>query len=184
MSFNEVVYIDSPYRPEAGSFAKPNNFDGERYKVVQWYYCRDLFHSRLYNCKLFFFTHQTSKGRNIAEFMHKIESILGLKSVSEYGPTQRKAVMWIKPSRWWTVKPMRRSLFTILLRAGNNYFHTKDNFQDALFSDPYSFGTRYAIERFMAGYTMYTGKKRGWYKQFHDEKLTKEMIDLLLISSD
>lgn len=181
MAFNDVVYIDTPYRPEAGSFSKPKEESGGRYKVGQWYYCRDLFHGQLYNCDLFFFSHNSAKGRSVAEFMQKIESMIGTDPVSEYGPTQRKAIMWVKPSKWWTVRAMRRSFFTVLLRAGNGYSYTKDNFEEALFSDPYTIGTKYAVERFLSGYTVYTGKKRGWYRQFCEEKPTKQMVDALLV---
>lgn len=180
--FGEVLYIDTPYRPEAGSFCKPKEMVEDRYRVGQWYYCRDLFHGQLYNLSLFFFSHDSNKGNCIAEFMRKCEKILNVEPRSDFGPTQRKTIMWVEPSRWWTVRAMRRSLFTILLRAGNQYSINKDNFDEALFSDPYTMGTRYAVNRFFAGNTFYTGKKRGWYKQFHDENPTEAQIDALLVN--
>jgi len=184
MAFNNVLYIDTPYRPEVGSFSKPKEGHAcGRYKVGQWYYCRDLFHGQLYNCNLFFFAHHSSKGRSVAEFMQKIESMVGVDPISSYGPTQRKSIMWIRPSKWWTAKAMRRSFFTVLLRAGNGYSYTKNNFEEALFSDPYTIGSKYAVERFLAGNTVYTGKKRGWYRQFGQDgkQMTNQMIDTLLI---
>jgi hypothetical protein len=164
--WGDVLYIDTRYRPEAGSFAKPKDMEGDRYKVGQWYFCRDLFHGQLYNCGLFFFSHDVTKGHCVAAFMRAVEEILEVYPKSDFGPTQRKTIMWVKPSRWWTVRAMRRSLFTILLRAGAEYNPNKDNFNEALFSDPYTMGTQYATQRFFAGYTVYTGKKRGWYNQF------------------
>lgn len=179
--FGNILYIDTPYRPEAGSFCKPKDKDGDRYKVGQWYYCRDLFHSQLYNLNLFFFSHDASRGHCVAAFMRKVEEMLNVEPKSEFGPTQRKTIMWIEPSRWWTVRAMRRSLFTILLRAGCQYSPNRKNFEEALFSDPYTIGTKYAVQRFFAGNTAYVGKKRGWYKQFYESKLSNDEIDLLLV---
>jgi hypothetical protein len=191
---NDILYIDTAYRPEAGSFAIPvpkysykrigdsfERIDPDRYKVIQWCTCRDLFHSRLYNLKLFFFSHQTGKGRSVSEFMQKVESILEIKNRSEYGATQRKTIMWIKPSYWWTQRAMRRSLYTILLRAGNGYSPSKDNFEEALFSNFYTTKTQYAVRRFLAGNTIYTGKKKGWYNQFHNIDSNTDLVDLLLV---
>lgn len=179
--FNDVLHVSTPYRPEAGSFAVCKKFDGYSHKVVQWHYCRDVFHPQLYNLDLFFFSHDLNKSFNVASFMTKIESKLDLDIPSEYGPTQRKSIMWIRPSRWWTIRTMRRSLFTILLRCGNNYFPSKKNFKEALFSDPYAAVTKYAINRFLHGYTAYTGQKKGWLDQFYEIKLDKLAIDSLLV---
>jgi len=177
--FNDRLYISTPYRPEAGSFAKYKKFDGDKYKIIQWHYCRDIFHPQLYNLDLFFFSHDPNKGHCVASFMEKIEYKLNIDS--EYGPTQRKSIMWIRPSRWWTIRPMRRSLYTILLRCANNYSPKKNNFEEALFSDPYANATKYAIERFLSGYTAYTGTKKGWLDQFYETKIDKNTIDSLLV---
>lgn len=179
--FGDVFYVDTPYRPEPGSYARAKDLVGDRYKVSQWYYCRELFHGQLYNLPLFFFSHPARKGHHVAGFMRKLEEILHVEPRSEFGPTQRKTIMWIEPSRWWTVRAMRRSLFTALLRAGTAYVPSRDNFQEALYSDPYTICTQYAVERFLAGHTVYTGKKRGWVKQFYDLKPTHEEIDVLLV---
>ena len=183
INFGDILYIDTPYRPQPESFCKSKGLNGKRYKVGQWYICRELFHSILYNLKLFFFSHNLGKGHCIAAFMKKIEEKLDVQPRSEFGPTQRKTIMWIKPSKWWTLKAMRRSLFTILLRCGDAYLPSKDNFEKALLSNQYANNTKYAISRFLEGYTVYTGKKRGWYNQFCLESLSKEEIDLLLIKS-
>lgn len=179
--FGDIYYIDTPYRPEAGSFSKPSDNRGNRYKVAHWYYCRDLFHTQLYNLNLFFFSHESSKGHGIAAFMRKIEDKLKLDIRSEFGPTQRKTIMWIEPSYWWTSRAMRRSLFTILLRSACNYSPSKDNFEEALLSDPYALATKNAIKRFLSGNTHYTGKQRGWYKQFFEKQPTQEELKELLI---
>jgi len=61
---------------------------------------------------------------------------------------------------------MKRSLFTALLRSGMEYTPTKLNFEEALFSHQYLEKTEYAVRRFLKGYTKYTGRQTGWYKQF------------------
>lgn len=182
--FGDVLYVDTPYRPESGSFSKPRYTNADRHKVTQWYYCRDLFHGQLLNLNLFFFSHDSCKGHCIAYFMRKVEEILDVQPRSEFGPTQRKTIMWIEPSRWWTSRSMRRSLFTILLRSGSQYSVSKDNFEEALFSDIYAMSTKPAVERFMKGNTFYTGKKRGWHRQFNDSNLTQADIDSLLVKPE
>lgn len=182
--FNKVYYIDTPYRPDPGSFAKFKSFKDDRYAIGIWHTCRELFHTHLSGLKLFFYAHEVGKGACIAEFISKIENDLDVKPRSKFGPTQRKTIMWIEPSKWWINRAMRRSLFTLLLRTGSNYQLSKDNFEEALYSHHYALDTRYAIERFLKGYTKYTGKKRGWHKQFHDFQPTQAEIDLLLIKED
>jgi hypothetical protein len=110
--------------------------------------------------------------------MEKVERKANIDYFSEYGPTQKKSIMWIRPSKWWTLKSMKRSLFTILLRCGNNY---KNNFKEALLSDPYASATEYSINRFLCGYTHYTGSKKGWLDQFYDIRLNKKAINSLLV---
>jgi hypothetical protein len=179
--FGDVLYVSSPYRPEPGSFCKPNGIRDDKYRAGEWYYCRELFHRQLRNLNLFFFSHDSEKGCCIAAFMQRVEDLLDVQPRSDFGPTQRKTIMWVEPSRWWTAKAMRRSLFTILLRAGSEYSPEKDNFDEALFSDPYTMSTKYAVNRFLDGNTIYIGKKYGWYKQFYENRPTKEEIDSLLV---
>lgn len=191
IKFGDILYIDTPYRPNPESFCRSKERNGNRYKAGLWYSCRDLFHSILYNLKLFFFSHKLGKGHCIAAFMKKVEEKLDVQPRSEFGPTQRKTIMWVKPSKWWTSKAMRRSLFTILLRCGDAYIPNKDNFEKALFSNQYAKETKTAVNRFLAGYTEYTGKKRGWYNQFKFDEIeffgkgsiTEEEINKLLVKS-
>jgi hypothetical protein len=179
--FGETLHISTPYRPETGSFAKHKTFNGEKYKVLQWHYCRDIFHPQLYNLDLFFFSHDSNRGHCVTAFMKKIEKKLDVDIPSEFGPTQKNSIMWIRPSRWWTIRSMRRSLFTILLRSANNFSPSKNNFKEALLSDPYAMATSYAINRFLKGFTFYTGKKKGWLDQFYETKIDKKTIDSLLV---
>lgn len=191
MTSGEVIYIDTKLRPDSGSFCRAKEVRDERYQAGQWYYCRELFHGQLYNLNLFFFSHDNNKQNCISTFMQKVEDILDVQPRSKFGPTQRKKIMWIEPSKWWTVRSMRRSLFTILLRAGNQYILSKKNFEEALYSDPYTMSTRYAVERFLAGHTVYTGRKKGWHQVFYRDMQgvplssdVQKKIDELLVKPD
>lgn len=126
-------------------------------------------------------SHDSGKGECVSAFMQKIEETLDVQPRSEFGPTQRKTLMWIKPSKWWIAYGMRRSLFTCLLRAGVNYNVKKDNFDQTIANDKYLGKTQEAFARFMSGHTRYMGRKRGWYKQFYDLSPEAEELNKLLI---
>jgi hypothetical protein len=114
---------------------------------------------------------------------------LSLKERSIIGPSQRDNISWFRVSPWWTKTSMKRSLFTALLRCGQNYNSKIDNFEEALLSVLYIKHTEYAVRRFLDGHTKYTGKRKGWYNQFRwgggpysDPKMpTKDQIDKLLV---
>lgn len=131
---------------------------------------------------MFFYSHQTGKSMAVSEFIARFEERLGIENKTHIGPTQRKTICWVEPSVWWTGKVMRRSLFTILLRVAQKYKIESDNFEEALYSHRYTAESRYAVERFLAGHTTYTGRKYGWYKQFCSKKTTDAEVDLLLTS--
>lgn len=181
MKFGDVVLIETPYRPPSGSFARPKNVKNNRHSVGPWHNCRDIFNRQLFNLDLFFYATDVGQARHVAHFLNKIEEMLNIEPRSEFGPTQRKCIMWIRPSKWWTYRVMRRSLFTILLRAGREYLVAQDNFEHVIKSEKYLDNTRYAFDRFLSGHTHYTGKNRGWYKQFYEYNLSKDEIDKLLI---
>jgi hypothetical protein len=180
-NWGDVLYIDTPFRPEAGSFGKSRSMEADRYKVGHWHYCRELFHGQLHNLELFFFSHNVGKGQPISAFVQKVEDMVNVYPQTKFGPTQRKTIMWIEPSRWWTSRGMRRSLFTILLRCGSEYSISKNNFDEALMSDPYVIDTEYAVRRFLSGCTQYTGRNKGWHKQFKALHPSNKEIDQLLI---
>lgn len=175
--FNDVIRISTPYLPEAGSFGKHKGFDGKNYKVLDWHYCRDIFNEKLYKTNLFFLTHPSRKSYSIASFMLNIEQKINI--YSDYGPTQKNSIMWIRPSKWWTKNSMNRSIFTIFLRCGFNYSPKLNNFKEALFNNEYIESTSYAVRRFLAGNIIYTGNKRGWVDQF--SSIDKPEINKLLI---
>ena len=180
-NYKEMLFIDSIYRPKAGAFGKPRDFKNDRYTINAWFSCRELWHTQLYGLDIFFFSHKLGQSKGIAAFFNQLEELLNIKNKSEFGPTQRKTVMYIRPSKWWTKNPMRRSLFTIFLRCAGYYSIEKDNFYLAIFCDDYALRTRTALSWFLDGNTVYTGKKTGWLKQF--EKIKVEEINKLLIKS-
>ena len=134
--------------------------------ALEWLYCREYFQDESQGIRRFLFCHKPNRCRNIAFFIHKIEEKLALKERTVIGPTQRYNISWVRVSSWWTNTSMKRSLFTALIRCGQNYNTKTDNFDEALFSVLYTKHTEYAVKRFLDGHTRYTGKKKGWYNQF------------------
>lgn len=165
-NYGDLIYIDTQYKPSVGSFGKPKFFDNNRYVVNTWQHCREIWHNQMYNAKIFFYVHPAAKNKSIAVFFEKIEDRLNLKIRSIFGPTQKKSILYVKPSKWWLRYAMRRSLFTILMRSSCNYDFDLDNFEDSLYSNNYANKSKMAIEHFLNGNTVYTGRKRGWFKQF------------------
>ena len=47
--FEKVICVDTPYRPDKGSFARTTRVVDDRHKVDHWYFCRDIFHNILFN---------------------------------------------------------------------------------------------------------------------------------------
>ena len=138
--------IDVP----AGSFA----FDTE---PLVFETCREKF-GKLWNkdIKGFYMRHQKNEGVNVASFILKTEEVLGRKRFTRFAETNRD-ILWIEPSIFWRCCRMRRSLFTILVRCGRHYYLPHIDYEDALFSEPYTTLTRNAVMRFLFGYTKYVG---------------------------
>jgi len=153
--------INSNYR---FNYQSVGSFGIQRVDIMEWGFCRDWFHRHSHGIKLFFYSHDWNRGKNIAKFIFDIEKRLNIKNKTEFGPTEVPRATWVKISTFWSRKSMRRSLFTILLRIGSNY--NGKNFDDVMNSHYYVQDTKYALNRFLSGYTRYTGKTRGWYKQF------------------
>ena len=177
----DAILIDTVYRPSTGSFGKPKSLSDERYVVTNWYNCREIWHNQMGNAKIFFYVHPISTIRSFGAFFSKVEDRLCMEERSLFGPTQRKYIMYVKPSRWWLRYGMRRSLFTILLRSASAYDAGMDNFDIALYSNFYASKTRLAIEHFFAGNTVYKGKKRGWYRQFGESTPDEAALAKMLV---
>lgn len=182
VKFDKYERVSTPYHPDKGMFGRVKSVKDGWYRIEHWTRCRELFHNILFNVRIFFYSH--NRGKAIASFISEVEERLDVQPRSQIGPTQKKGVIWIRPSRWWTILGMRRSLFTILLRAGAHYKPTKNNFDDAVAKEKYLKGTLYAFNRFMQGYTKYVGRKRGWYKQFFELSPSEFQIDILLVKPE
>lgn len=177
------------YGPEPGAFS-PFKFDRKGNKVVAsghegWYGCRELFLSYSFKAgmKRFLFSHYGNRTHDyIKKFIAECEERLGLPADqrSQILPTNNVNFSVVCVSDWWRTVPIRKALFTILLRAGQAY-NDKRTFEQALYSNEYATDTQYAIERFFKGYTLLKGKNYGWVENF-EYKSNKE-IDKRLVKS-
>lgn len=179
-------------RLKKGSFSKVAAVKQDGTLVAQeWLYCREYFQDESQGIKRILFCHKECRSKNISAFLQRVEDILALEQRSMSGPTQRYNISWVFVSPWWTSSSMKRSLFTIFLRCGQNYDPIADNFDSALLSCSYSKNTEYAVRRFLDGNTRYTGTVKGWYNQFRwggkgfgadsDPSVENEIVDRLLI---
>ena len=182
ISFKEQKNTPSMYfEVSAGSFG----LDVEPYKFET---CRERFGRQWdEHTKGFYLTHPANKGYSIATFLKKTEIILNQKEFSEYARTNRDTILWIEPSKFWMSCRMRRSLLTILVRAGIMYDPKRDNYEEALFTEKWAKPTKMAVMRFLYGFTKYIGptiedqpniESRGWKYVFenHDEQYTKNCL--------
>lgn len=139
----------------------------------------------------FYFKHDPNQGDNIAKFLIKTEKILDQPVLSSFAKTNLNSILWVEPSCFWKTCSMRRSLLTLLLRAGNLYDGTKDDYEDSLFYEPYIARTLPAMKRFLFGFTKYTGPEclaagtlvlKGWKSTF--EHKNESQVKELLVSED
>jgi hypothetical protein len=116
--------------------------------------------------KGFFFKHQLccrysvgspDVGHNVAAFIWKTEDILRRRLHSKFAPTNHNEILWVEPAWFWKSCRMRRSLFTLLLRAGIDYDKERDNYEHAIFNERWLKCTILATKRFLYGYTKYVG---------------------------
>lgn len=178
----EMPLASKYQRLNRGAFSKIDYVKPDGTLVaLEWLYCREYFQDESAGIRRFLFCHKPNKCRRIAAFIHKLEEILNLEERTEVGPTQRHNISWLRVSPWWTCSSMKRSLFTILVRCGQNYNIKEDNLDEALFSVMYTKQTERAVRRFMGGFTRYTGKKKGWYSQFKEENCMDSVLERLLV---
>jgi len=160
--------------PPVGAFAHVQNEDGTGYlKHDAFQYCRERFGKSPGDWRQILFVHPAGEGLNVAAFLARFETQMGHENLSECGPTNNGLVSWIKPAEFWTRNSMRKSLFTLLLRAaiGHDqggaksipYDPKKDNFEESLYSMSYLKRTKTAVELFLTGHTWAkTHKDAGW----------------------
>lgn len=148
-----------------------------------WYSCRELFLSESFKGKMnkFLFSHYGNKTHlYIKKFIAECEDRLGVR-VSERSrilPTKNANVSIVIIGEWWRTVPIRKALFTILLRAGQAYNENR-TFEQALYSNQYVRNTKYAVERFFNGFTILKGKNYGWVENFQylSEKGVEKKLD-------
>ena len=181
VSFDETKRAkQTSQKPKVGSFA----IDAPE---LRWEKCREHF-SKAFYAGSFFFSHEPNEGDRIAAFLDKVETVLSLKEKTRYAKTNLNFVLWISPSPFWESCAMRRSLFTLLLRAGIKYIPKEDNFQQALLSQSFIVSTKNAVYRFLFGFTEFCGDQnraigvgKGWKAYFRNK--TDDFICSELISS-
>ena len=151
----------------------PSRRTGYTWRVERLYHCRDRFMERWHKRHVYIlFQHKIGERRKIASFFNELEKRLKLRTFSQFGPTQRAGISWIKVSSFWREEIARRSFLSAMLRAARNYHPDKKDFIRTVFSVPYthSNGTvlRSATERFLAGYTSFKGRHgfSGWQDAF------------------
>lgn len=134
--------------------------------------CRERFAAAFkQDTKGFYFKHPAGQSVSVAAFILKTEAILKEPEQSVFAETNRNTILWVQPSEFWKCCPVRRSLLTVLLRAGILYDSERDNYEDALFKQEYVVPTKKAVMRFLFGFTDYRGPEildtgtiwvRGW----------------------
>jgi hypothetical protein len=145
--------------------------------------CRERFAVSWHkHCKYaILYKHDSNQSAAIASFILKTEKILNIKNNSSFALTNCDTILWVKPCTFWKACRIRRSLFTVLLRAGMNYNVEQDNYEDALFNHEYLHSTRDAVKRFLFGFVTYTGPHipytsvdvYGWRCTFSDLPVSK-----------
>jgi hypothetical protein len=177
IKINPSMYIDV----ESGSFG----LDVAPYRFET---CRERFGSHWNSDAVgFYFKHPINYGYAVATFLKKTEIVLKQSVFSQYSMTNRDTILWIEPSDFWKCCRMRRSLLTILVRAGIMYDPRKDNYEEALFTEKLVKPTKFAVMRFLYGFTKYVGpnidnqpdiESRGWKTIFesHDEEYIKNCL--------
>lgn len=166
---------ESP-KPHPGYYAIEAN-------PIKWINCREKFYNSFVpDLKGFFFSHEFGEREEIAAFINKTEEILDVEQ-SSFAKTNRPYALWVEPSVFWKKCEIRRSLFTILLRAGRKYKASSGNYEDALFSQEYIKLTKEAVMRFLFGFTNYVrlDGQKGWVSVFMHKK--REDVRKRLVSS-
>jgi hypothetical protein len=182
VNFGETIIINQDQgKPCPGLFALSAN-------SIEWIKCREKFHRQFHgNVSGFFYSHteEDNSGRSIAAFVLKTEEIIRLSQrvePSQFSRTNMRFAVWIQPSRFWRVCPVRMSFFSLILRAALSYKIEQDNYEAALYSDNLIRETREAIKRFLYGFTQFTGMNNdaGWVNIFKPKDVHEICRNLIL----
>jgi hypothetical protein len=175
----EHIIKESMGKPKPGEFA----IEQQEGKAVEWIHCRERF-AGLFNSRIegFYFSHECDR-MQVVKFIEKTEKILERPTHCLFQPTQRNYATWVFPSEFWKRCPIHRSLFTLLLRAGQTYNMTSDNYEYTLYAHDYLKQTKEAVMRFLFGFTEFTiqgGWDIGWVGTFANKPI--EEIRTKLVS--
>lgn len=141
----------------------------EKYNHFPWKKCREQF-NLCWNEKStsLIYCHEGNLSESIGEFISKFETKLGLKELSQFYRTSYITMTAIKVSPFWVECPIRRQLFTVLLRAGRNYQLGAD-IQTALDSTQYTQQLKSCIDLFLAGYHNFDQASKSYLEaNFHN----------------
>lgn len=140
----------SIYRPKRSYYGTPH------LSGCYWDKCRETFHARVDSAvkemikSYFFYARDTEK---VAEFIWRVEDRLGVAH-SEFQKTNDNSIMLVTPSPWWREDRLRHNFYSIVLRCSERfYYKSKQQLMDVLMNSKYLLKTRYAVERFLDGYT-------------------------------
>ena len=177
--FGDIKSVKDDKKPILGSFSLIN--------PINWYKCREQF-ANIFDehTSSLYFAHPGRNEENIAAFIRQTEDILDLSNYfgerTEFCKTTRPFIMWIAPAKFWLKCPLRRSLFTILLRCGFEYREEEGNYEEAINSSDYIRETKLAVNRFLFGYTNFNKPlafcKVGWRDFFKDQNQEAIMSNL------
>jgi hypothetical protein len=133
----------------------------EQFGYGTFYKCREVFHKVFTEKdKSILYVHEGNLSDNIAEFINKIEDILFFPKKDQsqfFKAKQRTTITGIRPAKFWLVCPMRRQLFSLLLRSGRNHVLGYPIIV-ALQNSKYTKETFPAINLFLEGYTKFHQK--------------------------
>lgn len=195
------------YKPEDGSFGilcdktpsgsiKYYSPSCENYNCNYWIGCREEFlnyHEEhpTRTRKILFSTPNYVKVR---DFIAEVEKRLKVSIKTKIQRTSNPDIILVRRSSYWRPKA-KNSLFTALLRAGENYKkikgkYTEKSFTDALDSQYYLKETSVAVKRFFQGYTRFKFLPygdddcfEGWHDEFieFNEKWYTRKIETVLV---
>jgi len=159
----------SNYVPQQGQFGliryQRSKYGHYESGYIEWFNCRDSFHTqwlRRNNETLLYVCNKN----NVKKFIDLAEKTLRLWNKTTIHNTENKNIAYIYPAPFWKDCPLRMSLFTILLRAGQKYTDEME-WRETLFEYPYAYETKEAIAYFFAGHTVSKVKhQEGWHKTF------------------
>lgn len=177
-------YSYDPYSIYGGpqnSFAS-SKLNGNKASYGVLWGCREQFHNHMTHVKHKSFLYKSTKYTAIKDFIRCAESILKLKVRSKVRKTSNSNFIFIDPSPFWTKQKVVYSLFTILVREGDEFSKGKTkkqtlaNFWKCIRLSQYNTNES-AFERFFDGYTWFVGRpsRYGWMSTFEYNNAVKSL---------